>query len=583
MQIRTYGWVQNPSSFSSLKKVVQIFDPESAHYSELKNQLLTLIPFDHIRNPLTEKLNNNATSFSYTELVGTSKDIEGKSPKSRTNAVADSLIQISILPQKYATTGKKWTDNWTADGFLRWAVTLNFVSVDRNTDIFTITETGLLFSKTKNESKEETDILRAALLSYPPATRILSLLRDKPEEFCTKFYIGSKLGFRGEKGFTSYNENLMFDWLLSETDKNEKAKIKSDIEGTSDKYARGICNWLKNVGFVSSGQVSRSRGEKIEKFVGYKITAQGTVALNRAEGSGKNTIMPKFLMWEFLATDGSSREYIRTRRAHILQSLKTPKTLDAICQYLRKLGFNDEKEIVEADLQGLQNFGLRIAYDKAKYLLKDELLPFSIPNIFINKEEKAEMQDRKKAAFLRNTSLEPKYIDLLDMAYDGSRNRDFEMVTIELFSEVYQLESVHLGGGRKPDGIAYTDNYGIIVDTKAYQDGYGKNISQADEMIRYIEDNKRRDASRNPSEWWICFPQKIQQNNFYFLWVSSFFKNKFQEQLEYTSSETGIKGAALSVEQLLIGANEVIEGRLKSEMLPSFFKNKEIIFKDYNW
>lgn len=211
MQIRTYGWVQNPSSFSSLKKVVQIFDPESAHYSELKNQLLTLIPFDHIRNPLTEKLNNNATSFSYTELVGTSKDIEGKSPKSRTNAVADSLIQISILPQKYATTGKKWTDNWTADGFLRWAVTLNFVSVDRNTDIFTITETGLLFSKTKNESKEETDILRAALLSYPPATRILSLLRDKPEEFCTKFYIGSKLGFRGEKGFTSYNENLMFD------------------------------------------------------------------------------------------------------------------------------------------------------------------------------------------------------------------------------------------------------------------------------------------------------------------------------------------------------------------------------------
>ncbi len=32
MTIRTQGWVQNPSSFTHLKKVVQVFDPGSEHY-----------------------------------------------------------------------------------------------------------------------------------------------------------------------------------------------------------------------------------------------------------------------------------------------------------------------------------------------------------------------------------------------------------------------------------------------------------------------------------------------------------------------------------------------------------------------
>ncbi|HEL1311936.1 restriction endonuclease FokI recognition domain-containing protein [Streptococcus equi] len=35
MKIRTYGWVQNPSSFASLKKVVQIFDNQSEHLSKI--------------------------------------------------------------------------------------------------------------------------------------------------------------------------------------------------------------------------------------------------------------------------------------------------------------------------------------------------------------------------------------------------------------------------------------------------------------------------------------------------------------------------------------------------------------------
>lgn len=92
MKTRTYGWIQNPSSFSSLKKVVQIFDANSQHYKNLRDHLVKKIYFDDIRLELQKKLDNNNTVFTYAELVGTSKDKNGKSPKARKDAVADALI-----------------------------------------------------------------------------------------------------------------------------------------------------------------------------------------------------------------------------------------------------------------------------------------------------------------------------------------------------------------------------------------------------------------------------------------------------------------------------------------------------------
>ncbi|HEK9315793.1 TPA: restriction endonuclease, partial [Streptococcus equi subsp. equi] len=193
-------------------------------------------------------------------------------------------------------------------------------------------------------------------------------------------------------------------------------------------------------------------------------------------------------------------------------------------------------------------------------------------------ELKDEQAEKRKAKFLKETNLPMKYIELLDIAYDGKRNRDFEIVTMELFRNVYRLHSKLLGGGRKPDGLLYQDRFGVIVDTKAYGKGYSKSINQADEMIRYIEDNKRRDENRNPIKWWEAFPDTIPQEEFYFMWVSSKFIGKFQEQLDYTSNETQIKGAALNVEQLLLGADLVLKGQLHISDLPSYFQNKEIEF-----
>ena len=244
-------------------------------------------------------------------------------------------------------------------------------------------------------------------------------------------------------------------------------------------------------------------------------------------------------------------------------------------------GFNDDKEIIIEDLKGLVSFGLRIELNikNNKVILRDRLNDFTIPNIEVTRELKNEKSIARKAEFLRNTSLPMKYIELLDIAYDGKRDRDFEIVTMELFREVYRFNSKLLGGGRKPDGLIYTDNFGVIVDTKAYGKGYAKSISQADEMIRYIVDNQRRDINRNPIKWWEDFPESIPENSFYFLWVSSKFIGKFQEQLTYTANETRTKGAAINVEQLLIGADLVKKGLLDVDKISSFFDNREILFE----
>lgn len=576
MVSRTYGWVQNPSDFNKLKLVVQIFDKNSKHYENLKNNLVpNYIPLIDIRNNLLEKLNDNISEFSYSELVGTSKNKDGNPAKSRKEAIADALIQVTVLPQSSETTGKMWTDNWTADGYLRWALSLNFIQHDRETDMCKITDLGKKFSSSKPNSSDELEIIKESLLSYPPATQVLNIL-DHTKEPVTKFFIGNQLGFRGEKGFTSYDESLMKTWFAEST-LTEQKKIKSDIEGTSDKYARMICNWLAKVGYVSKKQDSvQTRIGKKPGVPVYSITARGSYDLRRANGSAKNSKIKKFLTWEFLAVDCQNRNYVRSRRAYILQLLKTTKSFNVLLHNLKELGFNDDVEIINNDLEGLNNFGIRIEKNANNINLKDDFCDFTIPNLNITEELKNKASDKLKVKLLKCTSLPMKYIELLDIAYDSKRSRDFEIITTDLFKNVFGIEAMHLGGGRKPDGIIHTSSFGIILDTKAYRNGYSKSISQEDEMVRYIEDNTLRDVVRNSTEWWKNFNPEIPKGSFYFLWISSKFIGRFEEQLTSTYNRTKTYGGALNVEQLLVGAHKIQKGDIKVSEIPSYFKNKEI-------
>ena len=130
---------------------------------------------------------------------------------------------------------------------------------------------------------------------------------------------------------------------------------------------------------------------------------------------------------------------------------------------------------------------------------------------------------------------------------------------VDLLISECGYKGLHLGGGRKPDGIIYTENlkenYGTIIDTKAYSKGYSLPISQADEMRRYVEENNKRDPKINSNEWWHNFPTLL--NKFSFLFVSSEFNGQFEDKLSNIATTTGINGAAMNVVNLLLFAENI--------------------------
>ena len=150
------------------------------------------------------------------------------------------------------------------------------------------------------------------------------------------------------------------------------------------------------------------------------------------------------------------------------------------------------------------------------------------------------------------------------------------MKVMDLFTKEYGFKGTHLGGARRPDGVVYTQNYGVIVDTKAYKDGYNLPISQADEMERYVRENIDRNENVNPNKWWRIFPNEL--SDYKFLFVSGYFKGNFENQLERISLNTGIQGGVLSVEHLLLGAEYLKRGIINLNDFGDRFVNKEILF-----
>lgn len=172
--------------------------------------------------------------------------------------------------------------------------------------------------------------------------------------------------------------------------------------------------------------------------------------------------------------------------------------------------------------------------------------------------------------------LSHEYLSLIDLSFDSKQNRLFEMKVIELLTKECKYEGLHLGGSRKPDGIVYTsnlsNNYGVIIDTKAYSKGYDLPISQVDEMARYVEENNKRDKARNPNEWWNNFSREI--NEFYFAFISGEFKGSIDEKLNRISITTNRNGVAIAIISLIKLANDIKAERMNLEKVKDIFKNR---------
>lgn len=565
---RTFGWVQDPSDFESLIKVVSIFDNKSETHKELVNEKIDrLIEERDGKSHFLEVLNSIPLKIKYADLVGTSFI-------PRSSARCNGIVQATVKGQV-----RDFISDWPADNFVRWAQALGFIKYNYFDDSFEITEEGLNLTGAKTIEEKE-DILIDSLLSYPPAVRILNLLSDGKVK--TKFELGKNLGFIGEDGFTSIPQDVLIMTLATTEDTKERNKLRTDTEGSSDKYARMIAKWLSKLGLLV--QVAKEvelniGGKNYKEKIGqsYMITAKGIQSLNKVNGRSRHKRISKNILWEMLATKGTDRNYIRTRRALIIKSLiecKSGLTLEKIRDRLEIQTISELFTVVKDDIDGLINIGLNIEKIGEKYYFNDEINDFIIP--IIENSEKSEFTQEKDNLREKLDTLSHEYLSLVDLAFDSQQNRLFEMKTVELLTKECNYKGVHLGGSRKPDGIIYTenstDNYGVIIDTKAYSNGYNLPISQVDEMVRYVEENNKREKERNSNEWWKEFGDNI--NKFYFSFISGKFIGNIEEKLQRITIFTNVYGNAMTIITLLYLANEIKANRLKTMEVVKYFDNK---------
>lgn len=572
-RFRTFGWVQDPSDFRSLCDVVAVFNKETAKHVEIKSSTIPrLVEECDGRQRLIDALNADPLRITYLDLVGTSFT-------PRSSARCNGIVQATVQGQV-----RDFIGDWPADNFVRWAHALGFIEYHYEDDTFSITQDGIELTNARTEGNEinarEKQIITTAVLAYPPAVRILKLLAQTEETHLTKFEIGKNLGFVGENGFTSLPQKILIRALAAEPSARERNKMRTDWDGSSDKYARMIAKWLVKLGLVEqiAKQITVSvAGIEYTETIGqaYVITAAGITALNRVEGRSRHRRIYKNVCFEMLATKGRDREFLRTRRAFILKIIserEDPICAEEIKDYLESKGINVNIDTILDDVQGLINIGLNIIMDDEEFTWNDSINDFILP--LPQDLTCSDLIEIKEDVRRELTHLSHDYLALIDLAYDSAQNRLFEMKTVELLIEECEYQGTHLGGSRKPDGVCYTEdmdsNYGIIIDTKAYSGGYNLPISQADEMERYIRENQTRNLEINPNAWWDNFPDGL--DNFYFMFVSGHFRGSYLNQIDRIKRTTNIPGAAIDIKRLLITANKYKAGTVShSEIESEFF------------
>jgi hypothetical protein len=197
-----------------------VFDRNSAQHRELVSEKLPrLISPDDNRDELIAAMNAIPLKIKYLHLVGTAF-------KPRQLARCNGIIQAAVKGQR-----RDFISDWPADCYVRWAHCLGFIFYDYIGDSFGITEIGQQLTEAYTSdtklNEQEYALLTSALLTYPPAIRILSLL--SPEGIhLTKFELGQQIGFIGESGFGSMPQSTLIRSLTTIIDTKEKNTMRNN-------------------------------------------------------------------------------------------------------------------------------------------------------------------------------------------------------------------------------------------------------------------------------------------------------------------------------------------------------------------
>lgn len=572
MTERTFGWVQEAYTIPNLKNAVSVFVPNSSINRLLKeDKIPRLISKENRAEDMIRFLEADPICVPYTLLKGKG------TPKgyTRSNAPCSGIIQAVLKGQR-----KEYQSDWPADSFLRWAISIGMLKYNREDDTCSITELGYSYATSDDGSEQEYEILTQAFLSYPPVCRILNLLENG--QAMTKFELGSQLGFIGEEGFTSIPQHLILQGLKDAATPEDRNKLLSDTEGTSDKYVRTICAWLKGMGWVS--QVSKivivnTGGIDYSDAItqSYQLTLNGKKIAKHTTGASKYKRIDKRVMWDMLATKPSDRNYLRNRRTYLIQYLSTSyRTLDEVKAYLATKQMLEDTGTISDDINGLVNIGLNVSKNGNKYKIMDRIVDLKIPSGDGVVAEKSDLTALKDAVRKQLSHINHKYLVLIDLGFDGNADRDYEIETADLLTSELDFKGGRLGDTRKPDVCVYYDNNGLIIDNKAYGKGYSLPIKQADEMVRYLDENQKRDKALNSNEWWKVFGDNVTEFNFAF--VSGEFTGGFKDRLKNIYQRSHVKGAAINSVNLLLLAEGIKSGRLSyREAVEKFNNNDEVV------
>ncbi|WP_288313983.1 restriction endonuclease FokI C-terminal domain-containing protein [uncultured Eubacterium sp.] len=594
---RTFGWVQNPNVLKTLKNVVASIVVDSEFNKHLRKNKLPLL----LKNELILEedykefmslLENPQNGIAYEKLKGKGGE-RGLNSKGLPNSKCTGITQASIEAQKTIKLidtqnntieiKKPYSDDWTADGYVRWAISTGLFDYDAKTDLVTVSALGKTLVESIEDSDEEKVAFTTALLSYPPANRVLSILSDGKKY--TKFEIGERLGFSGEMGFTSIPQNLFIAELCSTSSPSEKTKIRSNEEGDSDKYARTIARWLEQMGWVIT--CKKRVNEKYmginygEDLLAYQITIQGQRALKLSKGYSSNPRIPKIVYFEMLASKAPDADYLRNKRAKIIQCLngKKNKTFVEIQTFLKEQGVDVSCDTIKDDIYGLERIGLSFDISETSVSLNDTIIKLSIPE---EKFETLEISKMKDIIRTRLHNLNHKYLILVDLAYSDASTkakknadaREFEIETNSLFTEELNFIGQRLGDSGKPDVIISHGKNGTIIDNKSYKNGFNVDAHCSDEMTRYILQNKNRKPGEPSNEWWKSFPDNV--TDFTYLFITSYLKGKFTDNLQSIHANTGVNGGAIAVNNLLYLAEDMKSGKMPYENFFSMMKNCEL-------
>ena len=596
--MRTFGWIQNPNSLLTLKDVISAITPGSPYLYKLIHEKLPFL----LKNGLISKadynefiaiLSRKEIKVKYGLLKGKGGN-RGINKNGLPNSKCSGIIQAVITAQKTVILKnesgeeekmkKPYSDDWTADGYIRWAISTGLFNYDEKTDTVCVSENGKKLVFSEAGSDEEKQCFEQALLSYPPVIRVLNILNDdKPH---TKFEIGEKLGFRGEMGFTSIPQNFFVAEICTASSKSTALQIRSNEEGDSDKYARTIARWLEQMGWVTTTKKTVCEeycGKKYSlDLYAYQITIHGKKALKRACGYSKHARIPRIVHFEMLASKAPDAKYLRHRRALLLQFLGKKKwvSYEDLKALLHKNDIDVSVDTIKDDMMGLNRIGIDISFDTDSVMLNDVICKLIIPE---ERVEKLEVSKIKDEVCKKMKHLDHKFLSLIDLAFSDASTkakknadaREFEIETASLFVDELGFNGMRLGDADKPDVIISSGKNGLIIDNKSYKDGFNVDIHSADEMMRYVIQNNTRHSGAPVNEWWKNFGDEV--TDFSFLFVTSFLKGRFADNIKSIHSMTGNNGGAIAVANLMYIAEDIKAGRKTKDDFFAMMNNDELV------